>query len=489
MHLKFTLKTAVIITLLLSCFTAYSQTSIPFISQLEGLNEGKEAKISMIDGLMSQDYVIQYRLKNTTDWTDSPVKIRKNADVVEGTVIGLESNKNYCFRTIQRDSVNKTEIVSNEACSIGLKSTLLSPNTVRLDWDKLNNAELPRIVITIMEENGIDRNNIFLSNLSDTTFIFDMLDCSRKYKFNIELTFRSNNNFTKRTVIKSPQVLVEPKSVKLLPALSSLGVVSTNGDNKINYNIFTNPYIPQFEIYRSVNGGEMMKISEDSGNSYVDTTVDVGKNNYCYAHKYVNGCGNESELSAKSCNIQLSSKTYGKLTWTPFIVQADIDLYKKEDTEYTIQLIDASGTVMRIISNTRDTTVAINIESLSPYLFNSKFRVLARINGKINFESQIIPFPIYAYSNTAALNIILGNEFLKSNLTVFPNPAEDKILIKTSGAPIRFVELIDMKGRIIHKSEISEDTFNLSEFEKGKYILRLYDANKKLLNTKNIVKW
>jgi hypothetical protein len=46
-----------------------------------------------------------------------------------------------------------------------------------------------------------------------------------------------------------------------------------------------------------------------------------------------------------------------------------------------------------------------------------------------------------------------------------------------------------MKGRIIYKGEIAEDAFSVSEFEKGKYILRLYDANKKLLNTKTIVKW
>ncbi|RFS16402.1 T9SS type A sorting domain-containing protein [Emticicia sp. C21] len=84
---------------------------------------------------------------------------------------------------------------------------------------------------------------------------------------------------------------------------------------------------------------------------------------------------------------------------------------------------------------------------------------------------------------------MLGNESSKTNLTVFPNPAVDRILINSSGAPVRFIELIDIKGRVIYKGEMSGDTFNLSEFEKGRYILRLYDANKKMLNTKNIVKW
>lgn len=471
------------------CTGKYVEPQLPFITQLEGLNEGKEAKVSMIEGNMGESYTIQYRLKNIANWTDSPVKIEKNADVGEGIITGLEGNRSYCFRLMHRDSVTKEELVSNEACSISLKSTLLSANAVRLDWDRINNAELRRIAITLMEENGMNMNNMFPGNLSDTTFIFDQLDCSVKYKFNIELTFRSNNNFTKRTVIKSSQILVEPKSVKLIPSLSSFGIVSTNGDNKINYNIFTRSYVPKFEIYRSINGGEMTKVSENSGNAFTDNNVAVGENIYCYAHKYVSGCGNESELSARNCNMLLSSKTYGKLTWTSFTIQADKDLYKKGDTEYTVQLIDASGAVMNTVSNTRDTTISVNIESLSPYLSNGKFRVLAKINGELNFNSQVIAFPIFAYSNQTSLYLILSSESPKTQMNIFPNPTEDRILINSSGIPVRFIELIDMKGQLIYKTEISGDTVNLSEFEKGKYILRLYDANKKLLNTRNIVKW
>ncbi|RYU97692.1 T9SS type A sorting domain-containing protein [Emticicia agri] len=95
----------------------------------------------------------------------------------------------------------------------------------------------------------------------------------------------------------------------------------------------------------------------------------------------------------------------------------------------------------------------------------------------------------FAYSNEMCTELVLSTEYTKGTITISPNPAEDKILINSSGATVRFIELINMKGQLVFKGEISEDTFNLSEFEKGKYFLRLYDANKKLLNTKNIVKW
>ncbi|GAB3524603.1 fibronectin type III domain-containing protein [Emticicia fontis] len=489
MRVNPTIRTAVIIALLLSCFNTYSQT--PFISQLEGLNGGEEAKVTMIDGIMGKDYTIQYRLKNTSDWTDSPVKIKKSTQLSDGIITGLESNNNYCFRLIKRDSLTNADTFSNEACSINLKSTLLSDREVKLEWNGINNTELSRVAITVMEENGSNMNNIYPEKIADTSYVYNQLYCPVKFKFNISATHvYIENGIRKSTIIKSPQILVDPASMKTPPNLQTIGVVSSGTDNTISYNMVAVQPQFKYELYRSVNGSEMMKIAElINVNVFKHRDVDTEKNYYCYANKYVNECGNISELSGKACTMLLSSKTYGRLTWTPFTIQADEDLYKKEKTEYHIQLIDISGTVLHTIGNTTDTTIAIDVESLTPYLSNSKFRVLATIDGELNLYSQTIPFPIYSYSNSAPPYLILGNESLKNTLTVFPNPTEDKILINSSGAHVRFMELIDMKGRIIHKGEVLGDTINLNGFEEGKYILRLYDANKKLINIKNIVKW
>ncbi|RFS16403.1 fibronectin type III domain-containing protein [Emticicia sp. C21] len=170
MRLYSNLNPAVIIALLLSCLTAYSQT--PFISQLESLNEGKETKITIADGVIGQDYTIQYRLKNTSSWTDSQVKIKRNTDVTGGTVTGLEINKNYCFRVIQRDSVTKAEILSNEVCSIYFKSTLLSDKAVKLEWSKIDTTGMPIVRIAQMDEDGRTINSVPIWPITDTVFVY-----------------------------------------------------------------------------------------------------------------------------------------------------------------------------------------------------------------------------------------------------------------------------------------------------------------------------
>lgn len=489
MHLNYTLKTAVIIALFLSCFTAYSQSSTPFISQLEGMNEGKEVKITMIDGIIGKDYTIQYRLKNTVDWLDSPVKIKRSNELSEEVLTGLESNKNYCFRLMKRDSLSKSEIISTEVCSINLKSTIISDDEVKLEWNKIDTIGLRRIFVVQMDDDGKVINRNFTKFLSDTVFVFGLLDCSKNYKFNI--TTDPLINSKAKTVIKSPKVSVNLSLLIAAFPLESVGVVSLSSSNVVNYNIFytTNTYIKKYEIYRSTNGGEMIRIGESTSNSYNDSDVDINKNYYCYANRYVNDCDKKSDLSGKSCTVKLSSETPNRLTWTPFIIQAGSNFYRREKTEYIVQLTDKNQIIIATDAATTDTTITIDIENFPKYQPSYQFRVLAVMTGQLNFNSQIQKFPLYSYSNQASLYLILSNESPKTQMNIFPNPTEDRILINSSGIPVRFIELIDMKGQLIYKTEISGDTVNLSEFEKGKYILRLYDANKKLLNTRNIVKW
>lgn len=491
MRLHFILKTAVIISLFLSLTNTYAQSNAPFISQLEGMNGGKEARLTITDGILNTDYVVQYRLKNATDWIDSPLKIRKNTNVTEDTLTGLESDKNYCFRVLEKDSITKAETVSNEVCSVSLKSTLISDTEVRLEWDKieLDMTKDNRFSIVYMEEDGANKNSALLS-LSDTVWNFEYLNCSKKYRFYMLISSYSTETGPRRlTEIKSPEILVDPTVIETLPALKqSFGMVSIGEKNEIRYNVFSIFDLPQYEYYRSVNGGEMIKIGESRLNQFNDMDVDTDKNHYCYAYRYISECGKKSELSGKSCTMKLSSETNGKLSWTPFAIEADSTFLKKEKVEYTVEMLEESGSVVASWVSTHDTTTTINLDSFPYFKTVPKFRVLAVMNSQINY-GQIMLFPFFSYSNTVSLYTILGNENLRDNLTVFPNPAEDKIQINSSGVPVRFVEMIDMKGRLIHKGETSGDTFDVSGYEKGKYILRLYDTNRKLLSSKNIMKW
>ncbi|RFS16404.1 T9SS C-terminal target domain-containing protein [Emticicia sp. C21] len=155
----------------------------------------------------------------------------------------------------------------------------------------------------------------------------------------------------------------------------------------------------------------------------------------------------------------------------------------KPNKEYYIEYKAKTATewvesAIKIKRNTADTTgtaTVSGLESTSQYCFRL-------------VEKDTCNYAI-SYSNEMCTPVVLSTEYTKGSINVFPNPTEDKILINSSGAPVRFVELLDTRGRLIYKGEISSDTFNLSEFEKVKYILRLYDANKKLLDTRTLMKW
>lgn len=495
MRLNFTLKTAVIIGLLLSVTNTYAQNNAPFISQLEGLNGGKEAKLSITEGILDAPYTIQYRLKNATDWIDSPVEIRKSTSIVEDTLTGLKSDKNYCFRVLQRDSIAKAETVSNEVCSVSLRSTLLSDTEVRLEWDRieLDMAKENNISIIYMEEDGANKNVGWLSSLSDTTWVYEYLNCSKKYKFSISInTYSTATGVRKVTEIKSPEILVDPTFIETLPAIKeSFGIVSIGEKNEVRYNIFSISDLPRYEYYRSVNGGEVVKVGESRENQFDDKDVDTEKNYYCYAYRYISECGKKSELSGKSCTIKLSSETAGKLTWTPFIIEADSNFFKKEKVEYTINVIDKKGEIIGVLYSTTDTTLQLPIEEYYRYDSTHSFRVLSTIMANMNLNGQNVFFPFFSYSNTFTLK-------RPDEVFLYPNPSDKELKIYSPQASFSYIEIIDMSGKKVLYDDVRFIEFfpvtnfmdiDISGLMRGKYIARIYDNKRNLIDTKTFMKW
>lgn len=151
------------------------------------------------------------------------------------------------------------------------------------------------------------------------------------------------------------------------------------------------------------------------------------------------------------------------------------EYYIEYKTKTATEWVESSTKIKRNATDTLGTATISGLEPTAQYCFRL-------------VEKDTCNYAV-SYSNEMCTPLVLNTEYTKASINVSPNPTEDKILINSTGTPIRFIELIDTKGRLIHKGEISGNTFNLADFEKGNYILRLYDANKKLLNTKNIVKW
>lgn len=80
------------------------------------------------------------------------------------------------------------------------------------------------------------------------------------------------------------------------------------------------------------------------------------------------------------------------------------------------------------------------------------------------------------------------NNVVKNNsLSIYPNPVKDVVNIKTeSNITVVNAQLIDVSGKIIFNSNISEGKLDLSGVEKGIYFLKATDKYGKIHNTKLI---
>lgn len=88
--------------------------------------------------------------------------------------------------------------------------------------------------------------------------------------------------------------------------------------------------------------------------------------------------------------------------------------------------------------------------------------------------TEAFDMPPAAILNCSQLAV---NEAVKTDLSIFPNPAKDLIYINTTNK-IKNIEFIDMVGRVISKQDIQQNDrkaqVNTSSLPKGIYILKIY---------------
>jgi hypothetical protein len=61
---------------------------------------------------------------------------------------------------------------------------------------------------------------------------------------------------------------------------------------------------------------------------------------------------------------------------------------------------------------------------------------------------------------------------------IFPNPADDELFIRSKTSEIKRIQIMDVHGRSLYdqKSSGNRSIINISDFEKGLYIIRLTDS-------------
>lgn len=447
----------------------------PVINDLESLNFGESAKLTVSAGLDGQEYNIQKKT-DKGNWTNTGKTITRNSGISSATqtIDGLSKDSLYCFRLQLKDECNN-EVLSDEICTIKLNATFPSADETKLDWN-IPSANLNRYLISYSDYPTGENPNIISTTLTSQTL--DFLDCKKKYNFQI-IAFNGSSPTFSQIRIKSSQIIIDPSSIKEFPAPDNISTVSVVDSNSIKYSILETGFKKEkYLFYRSVNGSNFEKVAVSEDNFYVDKNVDLDKNQYCYAYKYENKCGIQSALATnKSCNIKLSiQKTF--LSWTPFLSNTN----PSNKADYIIESVEGDYNVTIYV--TQDTIIdvkaTINLILLNSPEFKPKFIVRGTIKQNISINGTLISFPFTVYSNSVIYNQADG-------FNTYPNPSEDFVRFDLY-SQLKTVEIVNLQGKVIENQTIENGQVSVKHLPKGKYILRLYGNDKKLISSKTIIK-
>jgi hypothetical protein len=98
-------------------------------------------------------------------------------------------------------------------------------------------------------------------------------------------------------------------------------------------------------------------------------------------------------------------------------------------------------------------------------------------NGQLNFSMQPNSIQLFQFKIAEILSIIDYNE--ESNISIYPNPTENTIEIKSKNK-IGRIEIYDISGRIIEYLDSNENNtrINISSYSSGIYLLKFTESNK-----------
>lgn len=151
---------------------------------------------------------------------------------------------------------------------------------------------------------------------------------------------------------------------------------------------------------------------------------------------------------------------------------------------------------------TFDDITLVNYDQNSSDFWSLKIedgQVTPLVDFSNNFDSGLMPFfkvennLIFSYNDPTYGAELFAAEFMPSStedidqqaLSVYPNPATDMITISEYNDG-DIIEISDLSGRLIFKSEDSKETIDISSFDSGVYVLSL--KNKKQLSRTTIIK-
>jgi len=450
-----------------------------YISSLTQPNE-KSVVLTLSNGDEKKVYEIENKTKDGI-WKNTGKKINplKNNSITTYQIDSLESNI-QCFRLKYIDNAGK-EKTTNEVCLLKLNATYISEKEIKVNWNNTDSSNLKGFVLKYRTKE--DAQTKLINVDKKTEYLFPQAQSNKKYKFSItrtELVSQGSVN------VSSPEILYIPNGFTeetLVP--NNISIVSTTDSKSIKFSFLESSNLlkpSKYHFYRSTNGQDFIKIGESVQNSFDDKNIDTKKDFYCYAFKYEDEWATVSNLSVNNpCTIKLSIEK-NELKWNPAVINNKSLI----EVQYSVDLLDEAGKVSPL-GNSSETFYDVS----SAFMFgNNKifnFIVKGTLNYKLSTNGNLVSFPIDTYSNTVTYNPILSTSKETERFNIYPNPSEDFVQLNST-FQLKTVEIVDLQGKIIENQSIENGQVSVKHLPKGKYILRLYGNDKKLISSKAIIK-
>ena len=256
------------------------------------------------------------------------------------------------------------------------------------------------------------------------------------------------------------------------PDICIVGVDSVSGHNIVIWNKPVSTAIKHYNVYSQGNQANVFNllgsVPYSSMSTFIDTASKPTQQAYIYKISVVDTCGAESSLSNYHETIHLSinqgmGNTYN-LMWNFYegFTFPSYKIYRGTSPSNMTLLTTLASTLNSYTDQTPPTGyVYYQIEAVNPNPCTPSKKVVN--SSKSNIASNNVATGIYNYVDNAI------------NISIYPDPATDKLTIDASQSIPKSIEILNIEGQIIKVITGSSNKTNvdISELPSGLYFVKV----------------
>jgi hypothetical protein len=415
---------------------------------------------------------------------------RKNLGTDSVKLVVPNADKQYCFTTGADDtfcpSNNYTTKFKSlqEVCTMTANVEVLKNKNV-ITWSRdRSQAEGSKFRIYYVNRNkitnGQNSQTFQMTNIDSLKYVDSDITCNDEYLYNV-VVLNNQASYSQNITVKADASYASPKIPNVVASIRNDKYAFARAvySNTIPSDLPKNVLADKYKFYRANALNDNFKLIYTGNTSFVDSTTEADKKQYCYYVTNTNNCNIESEPSDKVCSINLKLNQ-GEIEWT------------KENTHvlatnYELVLTDT----LKKISNSfklENTVKSLNLKEVIRYYLNpGDARTLRIVSLPTNWYSGNNYLPS-SVSNPLFINFPpLANEQEEdSSINIYPNPSQEIITIDLKNEKPEIVNWIlhNQIGQIINQSISNKPTINyqsqidIKNLQKGVYLLKIDSGEK-----------